>query len=349
MLRRSVKRAQILAAIAGVGVLIAVVVVVLFVSGVVGGEEEEPTIPEIVAAVAPSTVIVNALVNGQNVGSGTGWVLDADQGLIVTNQHVVNAGGTFTVGVGQQQRRASVLAAAPCEDLAILKLENTRGLVPLAMGTQASLEQGQAVVALGYPASASLGADLTATTGVVSVVKTRFQLSGVDVPQYPNVIQTDAAINPGNSGGPLVNLDSVLVGVNSAGITLLGGRTIQGQGYAIGVDRVRLITSRLRRGESIGWTGMGIFYPSTVDDLTNLGLPTDQQGMVVTHTVPNTPAAAAFGQTAMLITAVNGQALDGTLPSYCSAVRNLQSGDTATFTVIPAQQFQAQDIAVQFK
>ena len=103
------------------------------------------------------------------------------------------------------------------------------------------------------------------------------------MPQYPNVLQTDAAINPGNSGGPLVNTDGELVGVNSAGITDLGGRTIQGQGYAIGVDRVKEIVPTLRQGRSIGWTGLGFGFepnasppgavgePGLVGDLRRLG------------------------------------------------------------------------------
>jgi S1-C subfamily serine protease len=350
LLRRSVRRAQILAGVAGAGVLVAVAVVLLFVTGVFGGGEKQPSIPEIVAAVTPSTVLVNAIVGDQVVGGGTGWVLDAAQGLIVTNQHVVNAGSTFTIGVGTDERPAEVVGSAPCEDLAVLKVDDTTGLVTLPLGSQSELEQGDAVVALGYPANAALGADLAATTGVVSVVQTQFKLDSLDVPRYPNVIQTDAAINPGNSGGPLVDLQKQLVGVNSAGITLLGGRTIQGQGYAIGVDRVKEITAGLRTGKSIGWTGMGFDYPVDPASLTDLGLPADTPGLVVAHVAKGSPAeTAGFGQFPVLVLAINGTAVDNTLPSYCRAVRGIESGDTATFTVVAQGDTQTQDIDVEFR
>jgi S1-C subfamily serine protease len=337
-LRATTRTAVVVAAVA---VVAAAVVVALAAGGVIGGDDEGPaeaTIPEIVDAVRPSTVVVNSLVDGRPAGSGTGWVLDAEQGLIVTNQHVTNAGSEFTVGVGDSQREATLVAAAPCDDLALLEVEDTADLVTLPLGSQADLRQGQTVVAVGFPGTASERANLVPTTGVVSVVSTRFDLDAVDVPHYPNVIQTDAAINPGNSGGPLVDTEGRLVGVNSAGITLLGGRDIQGQGYAIGVDRVKEVVPRLRSGRSLGWTGMGFVHvpdPGAVAaDLRSAGLPV-MPGLVVTHAVPGSPAAeAGFGRAPVLVTEVNGQAMDGSLPAYCSAIGDGEDGAEATFTVV---------------
>ncbi|MGD9696321.1 MAG: trypsin-like peptidase domain-containing protein [Thermoleophilia bacterium] len=351
-LRRTARGALV---IAGVAVAAAVAAVVLLVSGVFGGDDgsKEPDIPAIIDAVRPSTVVVNALVDEQPAGSGTGWVLDADQGLIVTNQHVVNAGSTFTVGLGDAHRPATVIASAPCDDLSLLQVQDHSGLVTLPLGDQGSLRQGQTVVAVGFPGTASMRQNLVATTGVVSVVETAFDLQAVDVPHYPNVIQTDTVINPGNSGGPLVDTDMRLVGVNSAGITLLGDRTIQGQGYAIGVDRVREIVPQLRSGRSFAWSGMGFVYITDpqqfASDLQNAGLPL-QPGLVVTHVVPGTAAAeAGFGRSPVLITAVNGETMDGSLPTYCAAVDQGQGQSEGSFTVFEPNATEPTTVTVPFE
>ncbi len=351
-LRRTTRTAVIAAAAA---VAAAAIIVALAVTGVLGGGDAPPreaSIPEIVDAVRPSTVVINSLVSGRPAGSGTGWVLDAEQGLIVTNQHVTNAGSTFTVGVGDSQRPATLVGAAPCDDLALLEVDDTSGLVTLPLGSQEELRQGQTVVAIGYPGTASERANLVPTTGVVSVVRTRFDLQSVDVPQYPNVIQTDAVINPGNSGGPLVDTQMRLVGINSAGITLLGDRTIQGQGYAIGVDRVKEVIPQLRSGRSIGWTGMDLIHvvdpAGEASNLASAGLPA-LPGLVVINVVPGTPAAAAgFGVSPALITAVNGRTMDGSLPAYCAAIDNGEGASEATFTVVRSGESRPTEVTVPF-
>jgi S1-C subfamily serine protease len=280
-------------------------------------------------------------------------VLDAEQGLVVTNNHVTNGGTGWTVGVDDAQRPAELVGAAPCEDLALLQVDDTSELVTLPLGSQGDLRQGQTVVAVGFPGTASERANLVPTTGVVSVVSTRFDLAGVDVPQYPNVIQTDAVINPGNSGGPLVDTQGRLVGVNSAGITLLGGRAIQGQGYAIGVDRVKEIVPQLRRGRSIGFTGMGLVHVTDpgefAADLASAGLPA-APGLVVQTVVPGSPAEeAGFGREPVLVTAVNGRPMDGSLPAYCAAIGGGESGTEATFTVAEPNRPGRRDVAVRFE
>jgi S1-C subfamily serine protease len=341
--------------VGALAVVAAAVVVVLVVTGAIGGDDDEPTaesIPEIVDRVRPSTVVVTTLTGGEPAGSGTGWVLDADQGLIVTNNHVTNGGTAWRVGVDDDERDARLVGAAPCEDLALLQVDDTSDLVTLPLGSQSDLRQGQTVVAIGFPGTASTRNNLTTTTGVVSVVNTRFDLAGVDVPQYPNVIQTDAVINPGNSGGPLVNTASELVGVNSAGITLLGGRTIQGQGYAIGVDRVKEIIPQLQSGRSIGFTGIGFVHitdPSEfASELEAAGLPLTP-GLAVTSVVPGSPAdEAGLGDQPVIITAVNGTPMDGSLPAYCAAIGGGESGSEAVFTIAEPNQPVERDVAVRF-
>jgi S1-C subfamily serine protease len=145
----------------------------------------------------------------------------------------------------------------------VLRVADASGLRTLPLGSQGDLRQGQTVVAVGFPGNSSLSDALTSTVGVVSVVRSAYREPTLDVPNLPNVVQTDAALNPGNSGGPLMNLDGRLVGVNSAGRTLnASGRIIQGQSYAIGVDQVREVIGRLRLGQSQGWYGLGFRYLS---------------------------------------------------------------------------------------
>jgi len=244
----------------------------------------------------------------------------------------VNGGQTYQVGVNGQLRNATVVGNAPCDDLAVLKVTPTNGLKTMPLDSQSNVKEGADIVALGYPQSASTNAKLTATSGVVSVAKTQYNEAVPDIPNYGNVIQIDAALNPGNSGGPLIRSDSKrLIGVNSAVRTVnQQGRTIQGQNYAIGVDRVKQVVNYLRTGKSLGWTGFNLNYPDA-QDLAASHLP---NGVKTSSGVTGTPAASAVNGKTLLIIGVNGKPIANTLQSYCAAAGNLQSGQQATFTVM---------------
>jgi len=324
-LRKHANRALILA---GAALALAIAAVVLAVTGVLGGDDQ-PTVEGVVAEVAPSTALIVTSQDGRRLGTGSGWVLDAREGLVVTNHHVINGGEGIEVGLNRQMRRATVVGTAPCEDLAVLRIADGEGLRTLPLGSQGDLRQGRTVVAVGFPASASARSNLTSTVGVVSVTRSAFDLKGTDVPRYPNVIQTDAAINPGNSGGPLVDLEGRLVGVNSAGLDLLGGRTIQGQGYAIGVDRVKEIVPQLRRGRSLAWSGLGLQFPEP-DELRRAGLP---EGLLAVGAAPGSPAArAGLDEGESLLLAIDGRRVGTTLRGYCRAVG--RAGASAEFTLL---------------
>src|SRR4051812_6511548 len=323
-IEKKLRNLTILAGSAIAGILI---VVVLLVTGVLGGGGGVD-VAAVVDAAGPATVFVKT--NGNETGSG--WVLDGSQGLIVTNGHVVNQGQSFQVGIAGKLHPAKVVGNAPCDDLAVLKVEGVSGLKSMPLGSQGNVKEGDDIVALGYPQSASADAKLTATTGVVSVAKTQYNESVPDIPNYPNVIQVDAAINPGNSGGPLLQAGSKkLIGVNSAVRTVNAqGRTIQGQNYAIGVDRVKQIVYYLRTGKSLGWFGFDLTYPDT-KQLADAGLP---QGVQTSAGVAGTPAADVAGNKQLLIIGVNGKRINNTLAGYCAAAGNLQSGQETTVTVM---------------
>jgi S1-C subfamily serine protease len=280
---------------------------------------------------------------GVQAQGGSGWVLDAGRGLVVTNFHVVNGGDRFQVGVGDEPRSAQLVAAAPCDDLAMLRVDDPSGLRAFPLGSQAEVSQGDPVVALGYPANASLQDKLTSTTGNVSVPHTAVNVPAPDAAPLSNVIQTDAALSPGNSGGPLIDRRGRLIGVNTAILTNLGSAPVEGQGYAIGVDRVKQVTGALRAGHSRGWAGFGLAFPSK-SFFAKIGAP---PGVVAVAPVPGSEAAREnFG--GGLITKINGSSLEPTMQSYCSAVRSVASGDAAMLSVIDKAGSPARLVRVKF-
>jgi S1-C subfamily serine protease len=332
-------REALIAAVAALAIAAVVLVVVL--TG--GGEGGGLAVAALVRNAAPATVLVKAQ-SGTQGQTGSGWVLDARRGLVVTNFHVVNGGERFQVGVGDGPRSASLVAAAPCDDLALLHVDDPSGLKAFALGSGADVSQGDPVVALGYPANASLEDKLTTTTGSVSVVHTSVHIPSPDTAPLDDVIQTDAALSPGNSGGPLIDRRGRLIGVNTAILTSLGRAPVQGQGYAIGVDRVKEVAKTLRAGHSRGWAGFGIQFPSKAFLARNLLPP----GVVATAPVPGTEAARAnFG--GVLITKINGAPLLPTMQSYCDAVHSVNSGDAAVLSVIEKPHAAARLVSVRFQ
>jgi serine/threonine protein kinase len=319
------KKLRILTILAGTALLGIIVLGILLATGVVGGGGGA-NVAAVVDADGPATVFVKT---NQNE-TGSGWVLDGGQGLIVTNGHVVNGGQSFQVGVNGKLRQATVVGNAPCDDLAVLKVTPSDGMKTMPLDSQSNVKEGDDVVALGYPQSASADAKLTATAGVVSVAKTQYNEPVPDIPLYANVIQIDAALNPGNSGGPLIKSSSKkLIGVNSAVRTEnQQGRAIQGQNYAIGVDRVKPVVNYLRAGKSLGWVGFNLSYPSA-EDLGSL-----PPGVKTSSGVAGTPAAGAVNGKTLLIVGVNGKRVTNSLASYCAAAGSLQSGQAATFSVM---------------
>lgn len=172
-----------------------------------------------------------------SLGSG---VIVASNGIIVTNNHVIANGETFTVALADRREfEAELLLADERTDLAILKIDTKGEALPaLAFGDSDGLEVGDLVLAIGNP----FGVGQTVTSGIVSALA-RTQ---VGVTDYQFFIQTDAAINPGNSGGALVTMDGRLVGVNTAIFSRSGGSI--GIGFAIPANMVRLVVASAQDG-----------------------------------------------------------------------------------------------------
>ena len=285
---------------------------------------------EIVDLARPSTAIVVALGGGARAGNGTGWVLDAEEGLIVTNAHVVDAGETFQVGTEESLSDAEVVGVAPCDDLAVLQGSETDGLESLELGSQDSISQGDQVVAVGYPTNASPNDELQATEGIVSVVEQTFDVPNDPFVQlYPNVIQTDAPINPGNSGGPLIDSSGNLVGVNTL---IFRGRRgeIEGQGYAIGVDRVAEVVESLRDGDSQAWLGFAFRpLPERAGDRARAS----RRGFWSPRSCPALPRPSeGWSGGRAIVVGVNGEPVQS-FREYCSAVEG-RNGETVKFNIL---------------
>jgi S1-C subfamily serine protease len=207
----------------------------------------------------------------------------------------------------------------------------TAGLRAAPLGKGADLEQGETVVALGFAAGATAADEVTSTRGVVSSASTTFRDPAPDVPGYREAVQTDTALNPGYSGGPLVDLRGRLAGVNAAARTTgSDGRPLEGQNYAVGIDRARSVLAELRQGRSIGWIGATFGYPTTAE-LLDRKLP---PGLYLTGAVPGTPAARArLGGRGEVLAGVDGHPLTSTLSSYCAAIAGRTRGQQVKLTL----------------
>src|ERR671915_103037 len=175
----------------------------------------------------------------QSLGSGV--IVDAERGLVITNNHVIANADQIAVNLHDGRKlEAKLMGADPETDIAVIKVSPTERLIALSMADSNQLKVGDFVVAIGNP----FGLGQTVTSGIVSALGR----SGLGIEGYENFIQTDAAINPGNSGGALVDLNGECVGINTA-ILAPGGGNI-GIGFAVPVNMARRVMDQLiRHGE----------------------------------------------------------------------------------------------------
>ena len=254
-LRDARRSARIGMGVAALALVVALGIGVLALTRDTGDEGGGSVVTDDIAAGARSgTIYIRSRGLGQE-SVGTGVLVDADEGLVLTNFHVIAIGGDLRAGAPDRLDDAEVRAAAPCEDLALLEVEGVDDRNAITLGRQGDVAQGDPVVALGYPLSASGGKSLSTTAGVVSSVRTPLRLPAPDQPRLTNLVQTDAALGAGNSGGPLVGADGRLVGINTILFTGAADAPSAEQGYAIGVDRVRELLADFREGRSRAWFG----------------------------------------------------------------------------------------------
>jgi serine protease Do len=230
---------------------------------------------------------------------GSGFILDAD-GYIITNHHVVDEATKIVVKLhDDKEHEAEIVGSDAKTDIAVIKIKDAEGLVPIPLGSSQDLRVGEWVLAIGNP----FGLDHTVTAGIVSAKGRR--INRPDRSPYDDFIQTDAAINPGNSGGPLVNLAGQVVGINSAIFSRSGGNI--GIGFAIPIDMARNIVPQLKNAGFVtrGWLGV-LIQPVDDDIASSLDLP-EASGALVAKVYPDSPAADGGVEVGDVIVEFDGQ------------------------------------------
>lgn len=232
---------------------------------------------------------------------GSGVVIDASKGYIVTNAHVIQNAKQVTITLFDGRREKAKIIGADLEsDIAILQIKS-RNIQALKPGQSSSLKVGDFVVAIGNPFGLNnFGNNQSATFGIVSAL----QRNTLNIEGVENFIQTDAAINPGNSGGALVNTKGELVGINTAILTPFGGNI--GIGFAIPIDLVKDVSQQIIKYGSVDRGLMGIFVQQLTPELASaFSLASDTKGALVTQVNPKSPAARAGLQSGDVILQIN--------------------------------------------
>jgi serine protease Do/serine protease DegQ len=227
--------------------------------------------------------------------AGSGVIIDAKNGYIVTNYHVVENASEITITLlDNRSFPAKVLGTDEGSDLALLQSKQPN-LTALSISDSSHLEVGDYVVAIGNP----FGLQHTVTAGIVSALGR----SGINPDGYEDFIQTDASINPGNSGGALVNLRGELVGINSMILSRSGGS--MGIGFAISANMVRSVSDQLIKYGQVKRGVLGInIYDVTPDIAKEYGL-TDASGALVASVVQGSAADKAGVKTGDIITSID--------------------------------------------
>ncbi len=257
----------------------------------------------------------------QSLGSGV--IVDAEQGYVVTNNHVIEHADEITVTLRDGRHfKAKVVGTDPEADLAVLRIKAKR-LTAVPFGDSDSLEVGDFVVAIGNP----FGLGQTVTSGIVSAL----ERSGLGIEGYENFIQTDASINPGNSGGALVDLDGRLIGINTAIVGPAGGNV--GIGFAIPSNMARQIMEQLIRYGEVRRGQLGVLVQDVTPELADALDLEEAHGAVISQVLKDSPAERAGLQVGDVVVAINGEAVKNSAQMR-NRIGLLRVGSTVTLEII---------------
>lgn len=240
----------------------------------------------------------------RGIGLGSGVIVDAEKGYILTNHHVIEGAGQIDVVLndGRRKENAKVIGVDKLSDLAVIEIKPNR-LHALPFGRSDEMEVGDYVIAVGNP----FGLSGSVSAGIISAMN----VSGTGLPGYQDFIQTDAAINPGNSGGPLVNIQGEIIAINRAIPTRTG--VYNGFGFAIPSNLAKKVYERLiTEGEvKRGYMGVSIRELEGGEGKSIFGRANDQ-GVLVTAIKRGGPAATGGLTEGDLLLTLDGVELTGT-------------------------------------
>ncbi|MGH8273313.1 MAG: DegQ family serine endoprotease [Gammaproteobacteria bacterium] len=262
---------------------------------------------------------------------GSGVIVNADKGYILTNYHVIRDAKKITVTLhDNRQFKATVIGSDPNSDIAVVQIK-AKNLHQITLGDSSKVEVGDYAIAIGNP----LGLEHTATFGIISGLGRPGGASGPEggkpVGTLDNYIQTDAAVNPGNSGGALVDLKGDLIGINSAIATNTG--TNIGIGFAIPVNMAKTVMDQIIKYGKVEHGLLGVhLQPLSAALVKGFKLPNGTQGALISQVLKGSAAAKAGLKQGDIVTAVNGQPIksDQALASYIGIRR---AGTPLTLTV----------------
>jgi Do/DeqQ family serine protease len=236
-------------------------------------------------------------VERQVLAAGSGVIIDAEHGLVLTNNHVIKNAERIGVALSDGRRlEAKLVGTDPATDIALISIA-APGLVALALGNSDALEIGDYLVAIGNP----FGLGQTATMGIVSALGR----TGLGIEGYEDFIQTDAAVNPGNSGGALVDAEGKLIGINAAIVGPAGGNV--GIGFAIPINMAREVADQLARFGKVARGQLGVAiedHPAAMPVAMQAQTP---PGAMVTSVTPASPADKAGIERGDVIVAFDGK------------------------------------------
>jgi putative serine protease PepD len=286
------------------------------------GDIGDSTVAKAAEVIAPSVVTIDS-VSSSGEAVGTGIIITSD-GEILTNNHVVEGSKTARVRLygSTNPITADVLATDPGNDMALIKLRNTTGLVAATFADPESIAVGDPVVAVGY--ALALDGGPSVTSGIISALNRTLQL---DEETFLNaLIQTDAAISSGNSGGPLINMNGQVVGINTAVANGGFSSAANNIGFAIGVKEVNRVNAILHDMANGGTRQQG-FLGISLGNRTDGGA-----GAVIGNVTPGSPAARAGVRENDIVLSINEQPVAGD-EGLVAIIRDSAPGEKITLVV----------------
>lgn len=257
----------------------------------------------------------------QSLGSGV--IVDAQKGYILTNNHVVGKANKITVTLRDGRSfEAKMVGTDPESDVAVIQIP-AENLQDLPVANSDRLRVGDFVVAIGNP----FGLGQTVTSGIVSALGR----TGLGIEGYEDFIQTDASINPGNSGGALVNLRGELVGINTAIIAPGGGNV--GIGFAIPANMAMSLMSHLVTHGEVNRGRLGVAVQDLTPELAKAFGLKNHHGAVITQILKESPAEKAGLKPGDIITSINGKKIKNGA-SIRNAVGLLRIGDQVSMRIL---------------